>query len=212
MGLLHSLIEIIVVTVEKLGYIGIVVMMLLESSFFPFPSEVVMPPAGYLASNGKMNIYLVLFCGIIGSLLGALLNYYIAVFFGRPFILKFGKYFFLTEDNFKKTEKYLKEHGEIGTFIGRLVPVIRQYISFPAGLVRMNIARFSFYTSLGAGLWVLILTLIGYVAGSNMEIVKRYSSKATLLLLIFCFVIVIVYVWRKKNVQRDNDTCCEKGK
>jgi membrane protein DedA with SNARE-associated domain len=209
MELLHSLIEFIVHTVEKLGYPGIVIMMFLESSFFPFPSEVVMPPAGYLASIGKMNIYLVILCGILGSLLGAVFNYYIAFFLGRPFIIRFGKYFMITEENFARTEKYLKEHGEIGTFIGRLIPVIRQYISFPAGLVRMNIAKFCVFTGLGAGIWVLILTVIGYIAGSNMEIVHKYSSQATILLMIFCAVIAFIYIWRKKNVQRYDNSCSQ---
>ncbi|MCK9224543.1 MAG: DedA family protein [Candidatus Muirbacterium halophilum] len=207
--MLHSMIEFIVLTVEKLGYPGIIIMMFLESSFFPFPSEVVMPPAGYLASIGKMNIYIVILCGITGSLMGAVFNYYIAFFLGRPFIIKFGKYFFITEENFAKTEKYLNEHGEIGTFIGRLIPVIRQYISFPAGLIKMNIAKFSIFTSLGAGIWVLILTIIGYIAGSNMDIVHKYSSKATLFLMIFCTLIAFIYIWRKKNVQRHNNSCSQ---
>lgn len=139
--------------------------MFLESSFFPFPSEVVMIPAGYLVFKGEMNAIIAVICGIAGSLAGALFNYYIALKFGRDFLIRYGKYVFFTESTMQKMEAFFIKHGPMSTFVGRLITIIRQYISLPAGLARMNLVKFCLYTSLGAGIWVIILTLIGYYAG-----------------------------------------------
>jgi membrane protein DedA with SNARE-associated domain len=195
----------IVGIVGQWGYPGIVVMMFLESSCFPFPSEVVMIPAGYLASPAyrasaayipghEMNAWIAILMGIIGSWLGALFNYYLALTLGRPLLLKWGKYFLISEENFAKGERFFQSHGEIGTFTGRLVPVIRQYISLPAGLARMNMAHFLFWTGLGAGIWVTVLTAIGYVAGQNRALIEQYSRSATLWVLAGCAAIITLYV------------------
>ena len=157
--MLAEIVNWIVQTVGSLGYAGIFIMMFLESSFFPFPSEVVMIPAGYLASKGEMSLTLALIAGIAGSLGGAIFNYFLAVKFGRAFLLKYGKYLFLKDGALDKLEGFFKNHGEISTFSGRLIPGVRQYISLPAGLARMNLAKFSFYTALGAGIWVVVLAL-----------------------------------------------------
>ncbi len=164
-ALLGNIINSIVEIVGNLGYIGIFIMMFLESSFFPFPSEVVMIPAGYLVFKGEMNAIIAVICGIAGSLAGALFNYYIALKFGRDFLIRYGKYVFFTESTMQKMEAFFIKHGPMSTFVGRLITIIRQYISLPAGLARMNLAKFCLYTSLGAGIWVIILTLIGYYAG-----------------------------------------------
>jgi membrane protein DedA with SNARE-associated domain len=203
--MLSQIVDFIVNTVDKFGYFGIIIMMFLESSFFPFPSEVVIPPAGYLAFQGKMNIYLVVLCGIVGSILGALFNYYIASFLGRKFLLKYGKYFGFSEKSLEKSEEFFKKHGAISTFIGRLIPVIRQYISFPAGLTNMKMSPFLFFTALGSGIWVIILALIGYFVGGNGELIKKYSHEASFALIIFSIIIVFVYIRREKNVQRNDD-------
>ncbi|MCX2716528.1 DedA family protein [Helicobacter sp. MIT 21-1697] len=163
--LLGNIINTIVEIVGTLGYGGIFIMMFLESSFFPFPSEVVMIPAGYLVFKGEMNAFIAVACGIAGSLAGALFNYYIALKFGRDFLIRYGKYVFFTESTMQKMESFFLKHGPISTFVGRLITIIRQYISLPAGLARMNLIKFCLYTSLGAGIWVIILTLIGYYAG-----------------------------------------------
>ena len=188
----------LVQTIGAFGYPGITILMALESSFFPFPSEVVMIPAGYLAQQGEMNIVIAILMGIFGSLIGAWLNYFIAVTAGRAALLRWGKWIFLPEDKFVKVEKYLKRHGEIGTFIGRLIPVVRQYISFPAGLARMPLVRFSFYTGLGAGLWVTILALIGYYVGENKELAREWSSTAAFWIIIGCVVIIVFYMKLRK--------------
>lgn len=193
--MLHSLVSWLVDTVGAFGYPGIVLLMALESSFFPFPSEVIMVPAGYLAQQGEMNLALVIFMGILGSLLGAWLNYFIAVHLGRKALLKWGHWILLPNHKFLKVEHYLKEHGEIGTFIGRLIPGVRQVISFPAGLVRMPLWRFSLLTALGAGLWVTILALIGYYVGENQALVEEWSKTAVFWIILGCVGLVGVY-WK----------------
>lgn len=200
MGGMDLIITWLVDTIGRLGYAGIIALMFLESSFFPFPSEVVVPPAGYLASRGEMNIWLVIACGILGSLLGALFNYYLALWLGRPVLIKYGKYLFLPQERFEKVDDFFLHHGEISTFICRLIPGIRQYISFPAGLARMNLVKFSFYTSFGASLWVAVLAYIGFFVGNNLELVKQYSHQATLAL--FACIAVIIFFYIKRHLKR----------
>ncbi len=197
--MLHEVVNWIVQTVGSLGYTGIFIMMFLESSFFPFPSEVVMVPAGYLASKGDMNLTLAIIFGVAGSLFGAIFNYLLAIKFGRVFLLKYGKYFFLSKEALDKLENFFKEHGEISTFTGRLIPGIRQYISLPAGLAKMNLLKFSLYTTLGAGIWVVILALIGYFIGENETLVKEYLKNATIYALIGVTLITSIYIYLKKR-------------
>lgn len=199
--MLSSIINFIVETVSSLGYFGIFIMMFLESSFFPFPSEVVMIPAGYLASKGEMNIYLVLLFGILGSLAGALFNYYFAIKLGRAFLLRYGKYILISEETILKMEEFFKNHGHISTFSGRLIPGVRQYISLPAGLARMNIFVFSLYTSLGAGIWVLILTILGYFLGNNQALVKEYLHIIAIVILILLAIFAYFYYRRVKKTK-----------
>lgn len=210
MEFLHQAVDWIVHVVGEWGYPGIVIMMFLESSCFPFPSEVVMIPAGYLSSPGylqaanyqpghEMNAYIAVVMGIVGSWLGAMFNYYLALWLGRPLLLKWGRYLLISEKNFEKGERFFQRHGEVGTFTGRLVPVVRQYISLPAGIARMNMARFLFWTGLGAGIWVAVLVAIGYVAGQNKDLIEKYSHQATLAALGGVAVIITVYAWVHKR-------------
>lgn len=189
-------------TVGKLGYAGVVLLMALESSFIPFPSEVVVPPAGYLASKGEMNLFLVILAGTVGSILGALLNYWIASRFGRDFLLKYSKYFFIDKEKFDKFEVFFNTHGEITTFVGRLIPVIRQYISFPAGLVRMDLKKFIFYTGLGAAIWCTILAYVGYFVGNNIDIIKENVDHIMIFVFPALFLLVALYVVRYKLKKR----------
>ncbi len=200
--MLSNIINFIVDTVGSLGYAGIFFMMFLESSFFPFPSEVVMIPAGYLAYKGEMNIFLVVFFGILGSLAGAIFNYYFALKLGRVFLLKYGKYFFIKDETIFKMEEFFSKHGHISTFFGRLIPVVRQYISLPAGLSKMNLFVFSIYTSLGAGIWVIILTLLGYFLGGNEELLKEYLHQIVISLLIIIAIFSFIYYLIVKNKNR----------
>ena len=203
LGIGAVVVTFLVHTVGRLGYAGVILLMALESSFVPFPSEVVVPPAGYLASLGQMNIFLVILSGIVGSILGSLLNYWIASRFGRDFLLKYSKYFFINTEKFARFEVFFNTHGEITTFVGRLIPVIRQYISFPAGLVRMNLKKFIFYTGLGAAIWCTVLAYVGYLVGNNIDIIKEnidyimYFIFPALILLVIIY--MIIYKYHKKR-------------
>jgi membrane protein DedA with SNARE-associated domain len=141
--------------------------MTIESSFIPFPSEIVVPPAGYMAAAGQLNIYLVVFFSTLGALFGALINYGLAIWIGRPVVYWFadsrlGRMLLLNGEKVQKAENYFDKYGEMSTFIGRFVPVIRQFISIPAGLSRMNLPRFMLFTFIGAGIWNVFLTWLGY--------------------------------------------------
>lgn len=176
--------------------------MFLESSFFPFPSEVVMPPAGYLAWKGEMSLSLVILSGIAGSILGALFNYWIAVKLGRPFLLRYGKYFFISPESINKADDFFSKHGHISTLVGRLLPVIRQYISLPAGIARMNLGTFTLFTTIGAGVWVIVLTFAGYLLGEHQNLLKEYLHVITLACVAVAVVIAggyILYMRRKKK-------------
>ena len=197
---MHAVIDWLVQTIGSMGYPGIFLLMALESSVIPIPSELVMPPAGYLAQQGQMNMAAAILCGTAGSLIGAYVNYFAAHFLGRPLILKYGKYVFITEEKFAKVETYFLRHGEISTFIGRLLPVIRHLISLPAGLSGMNHLKFSLYTLLGAGIWVTVLTCLGYFIGSNQDLIMKYSHHAVGIVVLVSSVIVLIYV----KVQRRN--------
>lgn len=190
---LTEIVNWIVSTVGSLGYPGIFLLMLIESSFIPFPSEVIMIPAGYLASKGNMNIAIAIACGILGSLMGALINYYLAIWLGRPLLIRYGKYVMFKEHHLVQMEDFFARHGHISTFTGRLIPMIRQYISIPAGLAKMNLPIFCFYTSLGAGIWVTILTLLGFYIGENEALIKEYLRDIVIILVIACIVGLAVY-------------------
>jgi membrane protein DedA with SNARE-associated domain len=197
--MLHEIAQTIVQAIGDMGYWGIFFLMFLESTFFPFPSEIIMIPAGYLAHKGEMNVYLVIFVGILGSVAGALFNYYLAMKFGRKFLLKYGKYFFIKEETLDKLEVFFTKHGELSTFNGRLIPGIRQLISLPAGLAKMNLAKFTIYSALGAGIWVVVLVVLGYLLGSNEELISEYLHSATLIALISVVFITLFYIVRNKR-------------
>jgi membrane protein DedA with SNARE-associated domain len=191
-------------TVGQWGYPGLVILMALESSFFPFPSEVVIPPAAYLAASGKMNLGLVIFCGTLGSLIGAAFNYWLALKFGRPFFERYGRYLLVSRRALAKADRFFERHGHISTFVGRLLPGIRQYISLPAGLARMNIFAFCSATVLGAGIWVSVLAGMGYWFGRNEELVLQHLRWITIILILACFILVIIYGWKwRKHYKND---------
>jgi membrane protein DedA with SNARE-associated domain len=196
---MQELISWLVTTIGALGYPGIFLLMAMESSVIPVPSELIMPPAGYLAQQGQMNMAVAILCGTLGSLAGAYANYFAAHYLGRPLILKYGKYVWITEEKFAKVEQYFKDHGEISTFIGRLLPVVRHLISLPAGLAGMNHVKFSLYTLAGAGIWVTVLTFIGYFIGANQELIMQYSHQALIGVVIVSAALVAVYVWNHRR-------------
>jgi len=199
--MIHDIAVYLVDTIGALGYFGIFALMFLESTFFPFPSEIIIIPAGYLAFQGKMDLSLIILIGTLGSVAGAVFNYYFAIFFGRKFLLKYGKYFFISPQTLDKLEKFFQTHGELSTFNGRLIPGIRQLISLPAGLAKMNMTRFIIYSALGAGIWVVVLALIGYFIGSNQDLVSHYLKNATMIALGGVVLISAIYIYKHKKTK-----------
>ncbi len=194
-------------TVSALGYPGIVILMAIESSILPLPSELVMPPAGYLASKGEMNAYIATLAGTVGSILGALVNYLLALVVGEPVLRRYSKYFLVSEASLNRTMAFFRRHGEIGTLLGRLVPVIRHLISIPAGVARMSIPRFILFTGLGAGVWCGVLTYIGWLLGRHEgelreAAVHALTTKALMYALAGAALSLVLYIiWHRRRTR-----------
>ena len=187
---------------DHMNYGTVTLLMTIESSFIPFPSEVIVPPAAYKASreDSNMNIILVVVFATIGALIGSLFNYYLALFVGRPVVHKFaesrlGRMCLLSAEKVQKAEDYFVKHGNISTFIGRLIPGIRQLISLPAGLARMPLMKFLIFTTLGAGIWNIILAVMGYIAHGQASLIDKYSKEIShiILLLGILFILYVLY-------------------
>ena len=196
---------------DHLNYWTVALFMAIESSFIPFPSEAVVPPAAWKAAvTGEMNVVLVVLFATLGALIGAFINYYLAVWLGRPIVYKFansrlGHICLIDEAKVQNAERYFDEHGAISTFVGRLVPAVRQLISIPAGLARMGLGRFVLYTSLGAGVWNAILATLGYYMASIpglqteeavMNKVKEYSSEIGIVFVVLAVFIVAYLAYK----------------
>ena len=210
--MLESFIHWLLERFRDLGYPGIVILMAIESSFLPLPSELVMPPAGYLAAKGELSFVLAIACGVVGSILGALANYGLAHWLGRAVVRRIGKYVWISEKSLERSERYFAEHGEISTFMGRMLPVIRHLISIPAGIARMDLVKFVTFTGLGALVWCTVLTWIGWFIGRKEDVIisvldqqaQTYAGRAVLIILPALAVIAAVYVWwhRRRVAQR----------
>ena len=209
-GALQAASEWLVHFVHTLGYPGIFIMTFLESTFVPVPSEVTMVPAGYLVQQGQMHIFWVLFASITGTVLGSLANYYIAYHFGRRFLYAYGKYMFFSHEKMEKLDKFFASHGEISTFTGRLVPGLRHFISFPAGLGHMDLKKFCIYTGTGGAIWMTTLTVVGYVIGGSKHKLRHYMPYITATAVAGVVALVLIYTWHhrrktKKNANGGND-------
>ncbi|MCB5251120.1 MAG: DedA family protein [Candidatus Cloacimonetes bacterium] len=206
--MLSSMIAFLMNTFSKMGYTGIIVLMTIESSFIPFPSEIVIPPAAYLASKGEMNLVLVILAGVFGSIIGALINYFLAVWLGRALIYKLADtklvhIMMIDREKIEKSEEYFNKYGNMSTFIGRLIPAVRQLISIPAGLARMDLKKFIFFTTLGAGIWNIILALLGYYFGENEALLHLYYEEIKigiiLLVLVAAMYFTLRYFYKKRQ-------------
>jgi membrane protein DedA with SNARE-associated domain len=196
---IHVILNFLVDFVHEFGYLGLFVMAFLESTFVPIPSEVTMVPAGYLVQQGKMDFWIVLIVSTLGCIGGAMANYLIACHYGRRFLVAYGHYMFFKQDKMAKLDHYFANHGEITTLTGRLVPGLRHVISFPAGLARMNFKKFSIYTGIGGGLWMLTLVLVGYLIGDNKELVHAYMPYITGGVVSTVMMLVVFYVLRHRS-------------
>ncbi|QIK38477.1 DedA family protein [Caldichromatium japonicum] len=196
--MLQEMVDWLVATIGGWGYAGVLILMAIESSFIPFPSEVVLIPAGYLVHQGEMHAGLVLLAALTGSLIGAFVNYGLALLLGRPLLERYGRYLFIGPQALYKADRFFARHGAISTFTGRLIPAIRQLISLPAGLARMPLASFALYTALGAGLWSCVLIALGYLIGRNEALIREHLQLATLGALVFAALTVAVYIaWNR---------------
>ncbi|MDD4198274.1 MAG: DedA family protein [Paludibacter sp.] len=192
-----------------MNYFTITLLMTVESSFIPFPSEIVIPPAAFIASKegSHLNIFLVVLFGTLGALIGAYINYALAYYLGRPLLHKFadskvGRLLLLSSEKVQKAEDYFQTHGKTSTFVGRLIPAVRQLISIPAGLAKMNILTFSLFTFLGAGIWNAILAFLGYIAEGQSDLIDLYSHEIGYGILGIVLIVGAFYIYRffrKKN-------------
>ncbi|NMC59594.1 MAG: DedA family protein [Candidatus Methanofastidiosa archaeon] len=184
-----------------ISYGTVILLMAIESSFIPFPSEIVIPPAAWKAAQGDMNLILVVLSGTLGALIGALFNYYISLFLGRTIIYKladtrFAHFFLIDRKGVEKAEAYFLRFGNSSTFIGRLVPAVRQLISIPAGLSRMKLKNFLLYTFLGSALWNTILAALGYFLYTKKELLDRYYKEISWLFIILGILFVVYFIYK----------------
>ena len=189
----------IVYFVESLGYFGIFIMTFIESTFIPIPAEITLIPAGYLVHKGEMHIALILLVSTIGTLAGSTANYYIAYFFGRKLFTNKGKYFFMNESKLEKIEKFFADHGAISVFTGRFLPGVKHFISFPAGLAKMDIKAFCLYTLAGGVIWCAVLISLGYLIGENELLIKKYLKQVNFSLLFLVSAGIAYYIWKRKS-------------
>ena len=196
---------------DNMNYGSITILMTVESSFIPFPSEVVIPPAAYVADNDgsslhvtdsyPFNVLLVVLFGTLGAILGAIINYLLSMWLGRPIIYAFadsrvGHVLLLSSDKIRKAEDYFNDHGKVSTFVGRLIPGIRQLISIPAGLAKMHFGWFLLYTFLGAFLWNSVLALLGYIAHGQMDLIHQYSHELSIIILALLAAVIVYFIVR----------------
>ena len=197
--MLHASVDWILATVGDWGYLGIFVLMAMDSTVLPVPSELVVIPARYLAYQGKMSLVLILLAATLGSLAGALVNYWFALLVGRPFLERSGRWFFVRPALLHRTDAFFLSHGAVSTFTGRLIPGIRHLISRPAGLTRMPMRTFVFYTCLGAGIWSTILVAMGYLIGGNETLIQDNLPLVTAAVLGFVVLTLLgYYLWRRR--------------
>jgi len=189
----------IIATISTLGYSGIVVLMAIESACIPLPSEVIMPFSGYLVSTGQMNLWAVAFAGAVGCVLGSLVAYWVGMYGGRPLIEKYGRYVLVSRHDLDLADRWFSKRGEIIIFVSRLLPAVRTFISFPAGMARMDLKRFVIYTFAGSLPWCLGLAYVGQKLGEKWnqdDTLKTWFHRFDFLIGIAAVLLVGWWIWR----------------
>lgn len=202
LDIINNLANFVIQTISNTGYLGIFALMIAESALIPIPSEIIMPFSGYLASTGKLDPVFVIIAGSIGNLVGSLVAYVIGVKLGREFIIKYGKYVLLKKSHLEWTESYFKKYGDRSTFVSRLLPAIRTYISLPAGVAKMNLKKFVVYTFAGSIIWSTMLTYVGIVLGEEWTKIRHYSDYIDGIVIIGIIIIIIIII--KKRIGKTN--------
>jgi membrane protein DedA with SNARE-associated domain len=182
--------------VGDVGCPGIFVAMFFGNAMVPIPVEAIMIPAGYLVQAGQMHLWMLIGAAIGGDIAGSLFSYYLAFHFGRRVLLSYGKHFFFGYERMEMLDKFFASHGEISTLTGRLVPGLRHFMAFPAGLSHMNVKKFVVYTGIGGGIWTGVLTGIGYLIGDNKELVKHYMPYVEAVVIAFVAAMIVYYIKR----------------
>ncbi|WP_299526294.1 DedA family protein [uncultured Methanobrevibacter sp.] len=185
--------------IETLGYFGVFIMMTLESACIPFPSEVIMPFAGFVVQEGKLSFLGIVIIGTLGNIVGSLIAYYVGLKGGRPFLEKYGKYILITKDKLDLVENIFNRYGVITVFVGRILPVIRTFISLPAGIARMDIKKFTIYTTLGCFPWTLVLAYLGVILGQNWSILTKYFHILDVFLVIAIISLILYWTYKFKK-------------
>ncbi|RLE73070.1 MAG: DedA family protein [Thermoprotei archaeon] len=198
MSITEFLVEIAVKVVSEISYLGVFILMLLESALIPIPSEAIMPFAGFLVASGEMDFLAAVLAGTLGNLVGSWLAYFLGDRFGRSFLNRYGRYLLITEEHWRHAEEFFQARGKLAVFVGRLLPAIRTVISFPAGMAKVEMIEFSIYTFVGSFLWCLALTYIGVVLGSQWEIIKNYSLYLDILALLI-LAAALIYIFKKRS-------------
>lgn len=197
---------------EQLDYFYVTLLMAVESSFIPFPSEIVVPPAAYMAAEGSMNVWLVIVFATLGSLIGATVNYALSYYVGRPIVYRFaesrlGRLCLLNKEKIEKAEAYFDKRGAAATLVGRLVPAVRQLISIPAGLAKMNFAKFALYTAIGAGAWNAVLAVLGYylhsvVPKEQLQSALKEYERPIVIFIVAVLILALVYIIIKNKIAK----------
>ncbi|MGI0007096.1 MAG: DedA family protein [Nitrosotalea sp.] len=204
LDIINNLANFVIQTISNTGYLGIFFLMVAESSLIPIPSEIIMPFSGYLASTGKLDPIFIILAGSIGNLVGSLVAYFIGVKLGREFIVKYGKYVLLKKSHLEWTESYFKKYGDRSTFVSRLLPAIRTYISLPAGVAKMNLKKFSIYTFVGSIIWSTMLTYVGTTLGDQWTKIRHYSDYIDGAVIIGLVIIIVIIA--KKRIAKPNNS------
>lgn len=210
MGITEFIIEWALKLIDSIGYLGVFILMVLESMVAPVPSEAVMPPAGMLIAEGRFTFAGVIFFSTLGSIVGSLVSYYIGKLGGRPLVDKFGKYLLLDHHDLDLTENFFRKRGEATIFISRFIPVVRHFISIPAGIGNMNLFKFLIYTVTGAGLWNALLAWFGFHLQKNWDVILKYREPIDLgviaiLLILFVYFGYKFYTNRKYKLRKNNE-------
>lgn len=197
--ILDSIANFIINTISSLGYGGVILLMAIESANIPLPSEIIMPFSGFLVAQGVFNLWLTGLAGAIGCVVGSVVSYWVGAWGGRPLIKKYGKYILFSEHDLNLADHWFKKHGESTVFFGRLLPVVRTFISFPAGITRMNFGRFVIYSFLGSLPWTLALAYVGQKMGENWEAIRNYTHKFDWL--IIGLLLIGIAWWIKRHLK-----------
>ena len=193
--LIELIVHFVTGTISAIGYLGIIFLMTLESACIPIPSEIIMPFSGFLVSTGKFSLFWTTLAGAFGNLVGAVITYAIGFYGGRPFVLKYGKYFFIKEKEVHHAEKFFQKWGDFAVFLARNLPIVRTFISLPAGVAEMNFPKFALYSFIGSIPWCFALTYLGFILGSNWMIIRKYGDILDIIVGIGILLLIIKIIY-----------------